>query len=181
MNKENFSIKNLLVNLTKKQKIGIGLFLVIVAIVAMVFSAMINSVHEDISDESKGDTTEEIDITIGEGTVWSTSGAEDKESTKVETPVSTDYSDSHEYSLIDYVPTSNYKYIVYDGGYGTRNYWWITENTAIEKGIVVSVDSCDVAGNTAAANEYLKSLPVDLSDYIIVYQTHTSDVPCEVQ
>ena len=30
-------------------------------------------------------------------------------------------------------------------------------------------------------NEYLKNLPVDLSEYLIVYQEHTGDVPCDVQ
>lgn len=166
MNDGNLSIRNLAANLTKKQKIGIGVFLVIVTIVAMVIAASINSLQDGLNNS---------DAAISEAVNWD-------DGSTAEVPVSTDYNEDYTYPLIDYLPASRFSYLEYgDGESGTRTYWWIMENTATNKGLVISADSCDVEGNTKAALEYLKNLPVNLGGYTVVYQVHTSDVPCEVE
>lgn len=181
MNSNNYSIKNLLINLTKKQKLGIVAFLVLLAIVAMIFAGLVGSLQTDLSDDEE--EVVENSAPVSEGVKWEDNSDGNSENVEsVEVPVSTDYNENHEYTLIDYLPSSRFINMDYGNDqHGVRGYWVISENTAVEKGIVVSVDSCDVEGNTASANEYLKGLPVDLSEYTIVYETHVGDVPCDVQ
>ena len=185
---QGYSLGNILKNTTKKQRIGFGLaFVVIVALVVILF-VMIGTPQES-SDEAgdNGGASEEVaeteQIVLGEG-VAGTALAEDgndEKTASAQVPVSTEYNERHKYTLVDYMPSAIYDFKEYgDGQSGTRIYWEIVENTAIEKGIVVKLDSCDEAGNKALANEYLRSIPVDLSDYVIVYQVRVGGVPCDV-
>ena len=180
---QGYSLSNALVNMTKRQKIGIALFLVVVVFLIIVLFMVIGMPREDsvIEENSSEEVVEVKDepIVLEDGIT----GVElvNGGTAVAQVPVSAEYNEDHEYTLIDYIPAANYEYVNYgDGQTGIKNYWWVTENTAIEKGIIVSANSCDVEGNTAAANEFLKGLPVDLSDYVIVYQVHESAVPCNV-
>lgn len=181
------SVSNLVQNLSKKQKLGIAVLIVVIVVLAMVFAAMANQVQEDISGNPE---EEQITVETATGVSGdSISGGSDEngdgngtEAKSVEVPVSTDYNERHEYTLSDYLPASKHEYVDYgDDESGIVDYWWVTENTVVEKGIVVSADDCDEKENTAAANEFLSNLPVDLSEYTIVYQTHTGSVPCDVR
>ncbi len=178
MNNENFSIKDLLRNLTNNQKLGIIAFLTITIIATIMIVGLVNTLQNNTSNKE----TEKNSGSTSSGIKWDDiSNRNQEEIETVDVPVSTEYNEEHEYTLIDYLPSSKYGYKDYgDNQHGVRGYWIISENTAIEKGIVVSVDDCDVAGNTAAANEYLDNLPVDLSGYTVVYQTHVGDVPCNI-
>ena len=89
------------------------------------------------------------------------------EVTQDEIPVSTEYNKDHEYTLNDYLPWTNYDYL--EDGSGVDVKYDITENTAIPKGIVVTVNGCDEETNKANANAYLGTIPVDLSEYEISY------------
>lgn len=182
MNNENISIRNLLRNLTKNQKLGIIVFLIIIAIIVAIVAGFVNNIQND-SPSNNEEETAKNSVPVSSGIKWSdTSDGNQEESERIEVPVSTEYNEEHEYTLIEYLPFARFTYKDY--GYdqhGVRGYWIITENTAVEKGIVVSVDNCDVKGNTAAANEYLRNLPVDLSGYTVVYQTHIGNVPCDVE
>ena len=150
-------IHNLFANLKPNQKIAIGLGLIIIIVLFALIASFISTNHSNTND----DPTSVTDI---QGVT-----------------VSTEYNEEHSYTLDEYLPASEYEYVDVDGGYGVVEYWMIEENTAIEKGIVVSVDSCDVEKYTAAANEYLKSLQIDLSEYDITYQTHVGIAPCEIK
>ena len=89
------------------------------------------------------------------------------EVTQDEIPVSTEYNKDHEYTLNDYLPWTNYDYL--EDGSGVDVKYDIAENTAIPKGIVVTVSGCDEETNKANANAYLGTIPVDLSEYEISY------------
>ena len=89
------------------------------------------------------------------------------EVTQDEIPVSTEYNEEHKYTLDDYLPWTNYDYL--EDGSGVDVKYDITENTAIPKGIVVTVSGCDEETNKANANAYLGTIPVDLSEYEISY------------
>ena len=89
------------------------------------------------------------------------------EVTQDEIPVSTEYNKDHEYTLNDYLPWTNYDYL--EDGSGVDVKYDITENTAIPKGIVVTVNGCDEETNKANANTYLSTIPVDLNEYEISY------------
>ena len=89
------------------------------------------------------------------------------EVTQDEIPVSTEYNEEHKYTLDDYLPWTNYDYL--EDGSGVDVKYDITENTAIPKGIVVTVNGCDEETNKANANAYLGTIPVDLSEYEISY------------
>ena len=89
------------------------------------------------------------------------------EVTQDEIPVSTEYNEEHKYTLDDYLPWTNYDYL--EDGSGVDVKYDIAENTAIPKGIVVTVSGCDEETNKANANAYLGTIPVDLSEYEISY------------
>ncbi|MBQ2623447.1 hypothetical protein IJG12_03995 [Candidatus Saccharibacteria bacterium] len=151
-------LRNLMNNLSSKEKIALGLGLVIIiGFLVCVVLWLSGSQPRDNSDSSDSTST-----TDGQNL-----------------SVSTEYNEEHEYTLSDYLPYSEYDYKRnIDGDYFVVEYWAVEENTAAEKGIVVSVDSCESEKNTAAAKQYLDSIPMDLSSYDIVYRTNTIDVPC---
>lgn len=180
MNSESISIENLLNNLNKKKKLGIAAFLIIALIIVAMILGFINSLHNNPSS-NKEEVVKNSTLTES-GVEWDDiSNGNQEEAKTIDVPVSTEYNDEHKYTLIEHLPFARFAYKDYgQDQHGVRGYWIITENTAVEKGIIISVDDCDEEGNTAAANEYLSSLPVDLSGYIVVYQTHVGDVPCNI-
>lgn len=89
------------------------------------------------------------------------------EVTQDEIPVSTEYNEEHKYTLDGYLPWTNYDYL--EDGSGVDVKYDIAENTAIPKGIVVTVSGCDEETNKANANAYLSTIPVDLNEYEISY------------
>ena len=95
------------------------------------------------------------------------SNSNDVEATQDEIPVSTEYNEEHKYTLDGFLPWTNYDYL--EDGSGVDVKYDITENTAIPKGIVVTVNGCDEETNKANANAYLGTIPVDLSEYEISY------------
>ena len=84
-----------------------------------------------------------------------------------EPSVSTEYNEEHEYTLDEYLPWTNYDYLEDESGVEVK--YNIEENTAIPKGIVVTVSGCDEETNKANANNYLATLPIELSEYEISY------------
>ena len=186
---QGYSLGNIFRNTTKKQRIGFGLAFVIIVVLVIILFLLVGLPQENSDNtDNNGSTEELIEDGIGSASFEEgVSGADlnkgnNDEDNSVNVPVSVDYNENHEYTLIEYIPKSKYDYITYgDNQHGLRAYWVINENTAIKKGIGVSVDSCDVEGNKVAANNYLKSLPVDLSDYFIVYRVHEGDIPCDVK
>lgn len=171
------SLHNLVVNLTKKQKLGMVALIAIIVILVIVLAVVVNQSQDDVSD---GSEEGQMNTETAAGVSGDNINNED-EAVGIEVPVSTDYQSSHVYTLRDYLPKDKYDFKEFgDGETGARVYWSISENTAIEKGIVVRVDSCNEERNKASANEYLRTIPVDLSEYTIVYQVATGDVPCDV-
>ena len=173
-------IQNLSKNLTRTQKIGIGIFLVLIVMLLMVVISFSNNfqrkpTQEDGETISGGNQEETV-----EGATWG--NLMDGNDAKIQVPISTDYNEDHVYTLNNYLPKGDYNFLMGEESMqGFIEYYIIKENTAIDKGIIVSVDSCNVEENKIAANAYLKQLPVDLSDYVIVYRTHVGDVPCNTE
>ena len=91
----------------------------------------------------------------------------DVEVVQNEPSVSTEYNEEHEYTLDEYLPWTNYDYLEDESGVEVK--YNIEENTAIPKGIVVTVSGCDEETNKANANNYLATLPIELSEYEISY------------
>ena len=175
---QGYSLSNIFKNTTKKQRIAfIIVLVVIIALISVLF--MLVGASEETAEET---TDSEEEVALFEGVAGDTiENEEEGDGTKIDVPVSTDYNSKHSYTLIDYLPKGEYKFLTGEESFvNSITYYIIKENTAVDKGIVVSVDVCDVKGNKKAANDYLKSLPIDLSEYVIVYQTHGSDVPCDM-
>lgn len=146
---------NLRKNINTKQKFAIGLGVVLAVIVVGFLLAWLSNSNR-VKDRSTN-----------------------SEEQSQESLISTEYNENHKYTLEKYLPASDYAYIKdAEGDYVVVEYWSIKENTAVEKGIVVSVNSCKKEENTAAAEQYLKSMPIDLSEYEVVYLTDTSDITC---
>lgn len=178
---QEYGIKNIFKNTTRGQKVVAGLFVLIVVILVVVLIVLVmGNAEEDLSDDDGSGDNGATEVV--EGTQGLDTGDGGGNVQNVEVPVSTKFEENHNYTLIEYLPKGEYAFL--NGEESDEDsvvYYYISENTAIDKGIVVSVDSCDEEGNTTKANDYLKSLPVDLSEYVIVYETHTGDVPCDVQ
>lgn len=172
------SFYNLVHNLSAKQKIAIALFIAIL-IIGGIFAGLGNTTKNPL----QADTSEEQSLTTASSSSNIDSSSNESPAdgyTPTGFPISTEYNSNHNYTLIEYLPYSDDVFLTGEESMeDVIENFIIKENTAISKGIVVSVDSCDVEGNTAAANNYLASIPVDLSQYDIVYQTHVGDVPCE--
>lgn len=178
-------VHNMFANLTRKQIAGIGSFIMIIIIVLILIALIVNTMQQSPNSNNEPETTDAI---VSEAVKWGdidsdTNTHTDSNSTDtIKVPVSTEYNEKHEYTLADYIPYDSYVFLdKYDSNDTLRIYYSIDENSAIEKGIVISVDSCDVEGNTIAAQNYLKSIPVDLSEYVVVYQTHSGNVPCDIK
>lgn len=174
------SIHNLSQNLTKSQKIGICAVFVICILLIVLASLSLTAPSDNITEnDAIEDNVTTATVALDKGTKYNNGDIGSADQTTVEVPASTDYNEDHIYLLTDYLPYDKYV-LDYDGSGNSRMYFSIMENTAVDKGIVVSADSCGIEENIAAANEYLNSIPVDLSDYVIVYQTHTDEAPCNL-
>ncbi len=171
---------NLVYNLSAKQKAAIAL-LIVILIISSVFVVLSGTGENPLqanTGEEQLSSSNGIDSNSNPNS--NSSGDQADGYTPTGFPISTEYNSRHNYTLIEYLPYSDDVFLTGEESMeDVIENFVIKENTAISKGIVVSVDSCDVEGNTAAANNYLASIPVDLSQYDIVYLTHVGDVPCE--
>ena len=189
---QGFSFKNVLSNMTKQQKVMIALFVSLTIILLLILGGLLagtqignpneNGEWADSSEGSGGDNGDSSAV-VEEGINGSEINYDNtvsENASYVDVPVSTDYNKDHKYTLTEYMPSGIYDFVSYGNNQsGARIYWEISENTAVEKGIVVKLDSCDVEGNKKKANEYLRGMNVNLSEYVIVYQVRVGEVPCD--
>ena len=140
----NYSIKNIFENADKKRVVGFLLAGVVIVILLVVLILMLASGNE--TDSGDEQSVEEI---------------------QQETLVSTEYNENHEYTLDEYLPWTYYEYL--EDGSGVDVKYDITENTAIPKGIVVTLGGCEEEANRESADAYLNSLPIELDEYEITY------------
>ena len=140
----NYSIKNIFENADKKRVVGFLLAGVVIVILLVVLILMLASGNE--TDSGDEQSVEEM---------------------QQETLVSTEYNENHEYTLDEYLPWTYYEYL--EDGSGVDVKYDITENTAIPKGIVVTLGGCEEEANRASADAYLNSLPIELDEYEITY------------
>ena len=140
----NYSLKNLFDNVGKRQMVGFLFAGVVIVVLLAVLMVLLSS--NSISDESE---------------------QEGGEVTQNETLVSTEYNPEHEYTLSDYLPWTYYEYLEDRSGVDVK--YDIVENTAIPKGIVVTINGCDEENNRLSANKYLGTLPIEPGEYEITY------------
>ena len=140
-----YSLKNLFDNVGKKQMIGFLLAGAVIVILLVVLTMLLSS--NSVSDEKEQDGGDEV--------------------TQNETLVSTEYNPEHEYTLSDYLPWTYYEYLEDRSGVDVK--YDIVENTAIPKGIVVTINGCDEENNRLSANKYLGTLPIEPGEYEITY------------
>ena len=141
----NYSIKNIFEKSNKGLVIGLFAGVIIIVLVIILLALILS--RNDSNDRPNPNDDEVI--------------VQNKPS------VSTEYNEEHEYTLDEYLPWTNYDYL--EDGSGVEVKYDIEENTAIPKGIVVTVSGCDEETNKANANNYLGTIPVDLDEYKISY------------
>ncbi len=141
-----YSIGNLFENAGKKKIFGFLFAGVIIVILLAVLLMMVSGGVPNNEDEQ---------------------GNNDDETTEDEVPVNTEYSAEHEYTLSEFLPRAYYE--VLDDGTGVDMKYDIVENSAIPKGIVVTLGGCDEEKNRLSANEYLGTLPIEPGEYEITY------------
>ena len=141
-----YSIRNVLEKGNRGQVIVLVAGIIIVILLTILMVLLINGETSNDNKQNEGGNVEMVQ-----------NGA----------TISTDYNENHEYTLNEYLPWTNYDYL--EDGSGVEVKYNIEENTAIPKGIVVTVSGCDEEVNKTNANAYLSTIPVDLDDYEISY------------
>lgn len=175
-----FSLRNLLNNLTTAQKLGIGLGFVIFALM-LVFVGFLasdrengeQSVGESAVEETEEVYTDENGYTVTKKTYIDESGETVTEGTKED-------ADGNVTTIDPGLITTYFPYQVSrkhkESNESTLRYFLsIDEET---KTINALVEECDVAGDQALVQEYINSVPLDLSAYTVVYETFSNNASC---
>lgn len=196
-----YSLKNALTNLTTKQKIGIGLAITLVLVLSLALIALISSnigqdntteedeitsyINEDgyevsvetYTDEEGGKTKIET-YTDDEGRIIT---IETHTNTSGETTVTGTKED--EYGNITTIDpnlvTTYFPYLVvreHSDAEPTLHYYvGADENSKI---IRATIEYCAVEEDKALVEQYIRSIPIDLSSYTIEYTISETDIYC---
>ena len=177
MEQQGYSIGNLWGNLSAKEKLGLalGVLIIIGLIVVLVFTVLNPSSEEKLepgteTEESYvnewGDvvTKKTVVSEDGEATVTETKKDEWGNVTTVDPNLITTY---FPYQVArehkEWVPTLKY-------------YLYIDEEN--DKLIHASIEDCDEEGDKALVQEYINSIPLDMSEYKVEFQTFSDDADC---
>lgn len=176
------SLQNLFQNLTKRQKIGIliSLFLIIILLFYIFFITQNSS--ENTSQNNEEDATES-EINIEEINYNPDSSTKESSNNYIQELINNDYqykkSDPNYYLehttnpelLSTYLPHIEYRYYILDETQYRSVYFYAFQKD--EKTIEIMVEKCDEEQDKIRANNYLNSLPLDLSQFTIEYNINT--------
>lgn len=194
--KTGYSFGNILRNMTKKQKVGAVVFLVIIVVLALVLILLVMS-GQQAADETTGDdggNTGQSDV----ASVKEESYVDDEGYTVTkEITTYTDGSTSvNETKMDDYgnvttvnpeLITSYFPYQVMrkhtsedlvESGYDyTLRYSLGLDEEA--RTIMATIEYCDIETDKALVQQYIDSIPLDLSAYTVNYETFSEDAICD--
>ena len=177
MEQQGYSITNLWRNLSGKEKLGFGLgILIIIGLIIGLGFMLFGNTNEEVLEP--GTTTEESYVNDDGDTVTKTTVvSEDGEATVTETK-------KDEWGNVTTVdPNLITTYFPYqeerphDDMEGTLRFYLDvdTENKVIS----ASIEECDTEGDKELVQQYLDSIPVDISEYKVEYNPFYIDAECE--
>ena len=182
---QGYSYKNLSNKLTKGQKIGAMAMVIIMLLLVVLLSLIVNSKDENvgenggIANEGGSDYVEGEELVIdGMNYVVKKESVEGEDGKYTEREVKED-----EYGNVTTVdPNLITTYFPYQK-MRAHSDWEDTLRYSLEldeeyKIINASIEYCDEAGNKEMIQQYLDSIPLDLSSYAVNYELFSEDAIC---
>lgn len=181
---QGYSLSNLFKNTTKGQKIGVGLFLLIAVVLLIVLMTLLSdsflSDNEEV--EQTEEPTEEVveeqyvnsqGYTVTKKTTIYPDGEESVEETKMDeygnvTTVDPDL-------ITTYFP---YQVIREHSDWGPTLRYYLSINYD-DNVINALIEFCDVDEDKTLVQQYLDSIPLDLSAYTVNYEIFSEDAICD--
>lgn len=184
---QGYSIKNIWRNMTRRQKIGAGLFLVIIVLLIAFLAVLANDfVQTQNNGEDGGEQAEEVEETYTDdrGVTFTVTEEEVVEGDG-ETIISGTKMDEYgNVTTIDpnlittYIP---YQVMREHNGWVSTLRYALSFNEDNAFVIDASIEFCDEENDKALVQQYLDSIPVDLSGYTINYEPFSEDAICEYE
>lgn len=183
-NENSLSIRNLAHNLTMAQKLGLGFGVVIVALVIVFLSFMIANITEEAGgDEEQIEEIPEVVESVAQleedGYIVTIDTVTNEEGTTVITGTKED-----EWGNVTTInPNLVTTYFPYQvarehEGYDSTLRYYLNIDEENDKVIRAMIEDCDVEGDTALVQQYINSIPIDMSGYTVEYQTFSTDSDC---
>ncbi len=160
-----YNLGNILRNMTKKQKIGVAVFLAIVVILVLVLILLVMSGQQAV------DETTDDDGSSGETVVTETKMDEYGNVTTVDPDLITTY---FPYQVMR--KHASEELVDFGFEYTLRYALDLDEEARI---ITAIIEYCDVEADKALVQQYIDSIPLDLSAYTVNYETFSEDAICD--
>lgn len=182
MNNSGYSLGNLVKNLTVAQKLGIGLGFVIIILLLVFVGFLVGDMSSNEQENDNNDNSSEIveetytdenGYTVTTNTYINESGEKVTEGTKKDEYGNVTTLDPN--LITTYFPYQVVRKHQEPMNATLRYYLAVNEET---KTIKALVEECDVAGDQALVQQYVDSIPLDLSEYTIVYDTFVNNAIC---
>ena len=186
---QGYSLSNIFKNTTKKQRIGFFLFLVVVvilfiALIALVMSGVSNNGDEENSGNQTEGVTEntyvdEQGYTVTQKITTNADGSQTVIETKMDeygNVTTTDPNLITTYFPYQVMRRHTSEDLIYSGFEYTLQYSLGLDEE--EKVINATIEYCDEEGDKALVQQYLDSIPLDLSEYTVNYETFRADAFC---
>lgn len=189
---QGYSLSNIFKNTTRKQRVGFGVILAVVVVLLIVLIVLVmNNPQDNDIDNEEEQTDSVVDVT--EDTYV------DEQGNTVTQEITT-YADggtiitetkTDEYGNVTTVDPSlittyfpyqvmrkhaNEDLIDFGLEYTLRYSLYLDEDAKV---INATIEYCDVEGDKALVQEYINSIPLDLSGYTVNYETFSEDAFCD--
>lgn len=173
------SIQNLFTNLKTKQKIALFLGIIIIILAAVLLPWLFHNSQNSPDESEATDTSKTESYDDEQGYTITTETYTNDEGEEVTTSIRTDrYGNTT--TMDPDLLTSYFPYQVmreHDESIKTLRYFLSLDNST--KTIHAIMEDCDIENDKALIQEYINSIPVDLSDYQIEYEFSSTDTDCE--
>ena len=186
---QGYSLSNIFKNTTKKQRVGFFLFLIVVAILFIILIALVMSGTSDNSDEGDSDgqtesVTEDAYVneqgyTVTQVITTNADGSQTITETKMDeygNVTTTDPNLITTYFPYQVMRRHTSEDLINSGFEYTLRYSLGLDEA--EKVINATIEYCDEEGDKVLVQQYLDSIPLDLSEYTVNYETFRADAFC---
>ena len=192
---QGFSFGNIFKNMTKQQKIASLLFVVIVVVLLIVLGVLLSGMQTGSFDENgewvSDDAGQSDQPVVEEETYENDEGYTVTKKTTINpdgtvTIIETKMDEYGNVTTVDPdLITSYFPYQVMRKHDNLDEEWEYTLRYSLQldeeaKAINATIEYCDVDGDKALVEQYINSIPLDLSGYTVNYETFAEDAICDV-
>lgn len=190
---QGYSLSNIFNNTTRKQRIGFGIIVVVIIVLLVILVVLVmNSSQDDSVNDEEGqqadgvvDVTEDTYVddqgyTVTQETTTYADGGKVITETKMDeygNVTTVDPSLITTYFPYQVVRKHTSEDLIDAGFDSTLRYSLHLDEES--KTINAMIEDCDVEGDKALVEQYISSIPLDLSAYTVNYETFSEDAFCE--